>query len=429
MSDNAEVPWCLAPFVSLFQTADVTTSCCELFELTPYNTKPEAAESFLDSERIKSIRKSFLNYDLKTLPKTCQTCLKTPNSLNTFFNEKQDLKEMYLANKHRFDENGHIDKFPLVHLTLGISNKCNGACRMCGHITSSTRLELVENAGIRIHTSDPEFVLDFEGTELSIDLDQVINLINDHNDTLREVTLTGGDPSQADQLPLILDTLSQYKDNITICLISNGTFDRLVDGRLIWDVLDQFKIVHVVFSIDGMPEINEYIRVGLKTRRVIEIAHKCKDYFGDAPNRHISFNSTLSNLNIYYLPEFLDFMEENAVKKGLWVTLKPIRMPHYMAPHNLPPELRKKTLKKLREYAPTNERFKSFIQMAIRVLFLSPFSRIDWYNSILYNKKQDQVTGMIHPLLDSYKETIIESVDLTWHYRNFKPYKSGITNK
>lgn len=410
-STKDKLPLCLAPFIGLFHSFNISSPCCEFMNIDPVSyTKSKSPEEFLHSENLSRLRKSLMEYDYDSLPSTCKVCLNSPTSHSKFYTvvDHNHMIETYLAHKHKFDENGHIDKFPLAHLIIGISNKCNASCRMCFPMISSSKVKLLEDARIGSFTDRIDNDLKFKNTVASADIQQCIDLINNHKDTLREVVIQGGDPIQAEELPMILDTLLEYKNTIRINFLSNGTFDKLADGRLLWDILRQFNKADIIFSIDSIPEVNEYIRIGLKTKRILKLLLECEEYFKDLPHVSVGVHCTLSNYNIYYLPEFLDWIDEHIWHRKLWLNMNCVNRPIYQAPHNLPPELRLATLKKLREYKTDIPHFKSLIEIAKNALLRYPFSPSDWNTCLWLDKKQDVITKLSFPLFEPYKNSIIE---------------------
>ena len=81
----------------------------------------------------------------------------------------------------------------------------------------------------------------------------------------------------------------------------------------ILELWTHFKAVQMELSIDDIQERNEYIRYPVKWSSTLDFLNWCDNETED--NVYVSMNKTVQNLNIYYVPDMIDWVLEQKFKK------------------------------------------------------------------------------------------------------------------
>ena len=104
-------------------------------------------------------------------------------------------------------------------------------------------------------------------------------------------------------------------------------------------------------SLDDCYERGEYLRDGLKWEDFKETYFYMKD---SLENAEFYLNITVSNMNSYYLPEFLDVCLDELKMEKERIIINPVTVPEYYHLANLPLETKSKVLNKLKIYYEKN---------------------------------------------------------------------------
>ena len=201
-----------------------------------------------------------------------------------------------------------------VKYTVG--NQCNLSCRMCVPTSSSGVQKVWQAIG--------------RDSKAKLDEFDYYNYILDNSETIRYIDVMGGEPFYHKKTKQLLQTLvdRQHAENITLYIVSNAT---KIDEKTI-SLLKNFKEVVLTISTDGIRELQEYIRPGLKWSQFEANLELLKEN-----NINFQIASTLNVLNILNYED----LENWCMEKGYSITNPTIiEYPKEMAPHNLPIQLR-----------------------------------------------------------------------------------------
>lgn len=128
--------------------------------------------------------------------------------------------------------------------------------------------------------------------------------INDLAPHLELVRLTGGEPFMIPHHETILKKLKPFSRNISLEYSTNLSYD-LSDFKIILDMWSNFKDVSVVFSLDGMKDVNNYIRIGSDFKRIIKNAFIL---FEHKKVNKIVCSFTFQALNAFDLPAIIRYL-------------------------------------------------------------------------------------------------------------------------
>ena len=248
-------------------------------------------------------------------PPECQKCwnledqgLKSDrivkNSALDFYWDR-DLPFIYEDVKNGLDE--------ILMLKLLTSYTCNATCISCNSGSSSKWGELEQ----QIDPSKPQQKYKF------IDLDYVKQKVDFKN--LKMLSLIGGEPLYEKKNFDILEHLIELgNDQVFLSMVTNGSVALTTKQKRI---LSRFKNINFSVSIDGTGPVFEYLRFPLKWKDLT-----CNLAFFNEITDNISSNYSLSNLNILYHNQTVDWFDKN----NMVYSVNPIYTPSWLQTRALP---------------------------------------------------------------------------------------------
>jgi len=297
--------FCVLPFfgVEIAQNSPNNIYCCRLAPGT-------------DIEDVRnSIRKGQRS-------SACSTCWKL---------EDQGLDSERLMHNRAFDfyadrniqdvETAAIaGEFSSQIIKLSTSNLCNSTCVTCNS-TSSSAWAALENKKIQYQLI-PNSCLD------TIEWQDIVQL-----------SFVGGEPLLEKKNFDILSHLINL--NNTDCFISIVTNGSTAIAHKQLEILSNFPNLNICVSIDGVGRSFEYLRYPLKWSNLTANLALFKTLA-----KHVSVSCMISNLNIFYYTEIVDFFKTENID----YLCKQIVDPNYFAPGNLPPVVKEKVLSNNSKY-------------------------------------------------------------------------------
>lgn len=319
---------CYYPFMNLMTTANGKYKpCCKWSEVLTNNGEELQApkHSMKDawsSDELKQLRKDLL---AGKKPKKCQVC---------WNEEASGIKSMRYDSVNYGVNSRNLSKVNKpVRLDVYPSNVCNLKCRICSPEYSSKWIqEAKDTQGI-----DEEVHLNLT--------EENMNLLDDWLPNIVELGLFGGEPLfQKETFSLMQLCVDKgYSKNITLLINTNGS---IYSEKLV-NMFNSFKKVLLNFSIDDVEDRFEYQRKGAKWKHSITNIEKFVHAGGYKFEDRIESKMccTVSSLNIYYLPEYFDWM--NKTFPGMSIYLNFLHGPYSLSARNLPGEVKNKIREKL----------------------------------------------------------------------------------
>lgn len=323
MSESAEI-YCLAPWVhSFINTKGKRNLCCfrdhELNEVTEKDLIP-----FKDYWNSDSVKKDRLNM-LNNLPgEKCYPCdhrvLYNDHPRNFFFNKYQT-NEVIEEIRNKTDEFGETSFVPRF-LDYRFSNTCNFSCRMCAPGASS-RVEAEEkqfNTNLQGRPSYNEFRKSINEEHIIDEVQSLLKL-----GQVDQFYWAGGEPLitpehwETMQLAIDLDCAK----NIDVTYNTNFSLINFKQYNLI-DICSHFKSVKMLISLDGVGEVGEYIRKGLKWN---EFKERLKE-FRQLSNHEIKLTITITLPGLLYIKDLAEFIVQEELDYDVHIC-------HSNGPHDL----------------------------------------------------------------------------------------------
>ena len=211
---------------------------------------------------------------------------------------------------------GKLDR-PLM-LKLFTSYTCNATCISCGSGASSSWLQLNHQINPKISLKKYKFI-DLDKVKAQIDFKE-----------LKMLSLVGGEPLyEKKNFDLLEHIIEIGNTNLFLSLVTNGSVKLNSKQK---QILSKFKNINFSVSIDGTESVFEYIRFPLKWPDL----NRNLKFFNEISN-NVSSNYTLSNLNILYHNQTVDWFDKN----NIVYSVNPIYNPKWLRPQALPESIKK----------------------------------------------------------------------------------------
>lgn len=344
-------PECLMPWHALTLTGSGDIKpCCQLKGAQGNMHQGDQIVSTLSGARSQQLRQEFLE---GRRPEGCTSCWTREaaigESRRTWF-EKKFAKAVPKDTVYTA-----ADAASLLQVDLNLSNFCNLKCRMCGSWASHQWIEddqaLAQVSRDFKREGRPERLRLFE-----TDLQQVRDLMP-RLKSVRRIDFKGGEPMLAKAHPELLQLLidNDLHKDLNLTYTSNGT---VLNPRVL-ELLPRFREVTVIFSIEAVGPLYQYIRGGR-----FEIADLAKNVarYDELSNVTLGFNVATQIYNVTRLRELWEYLfsldlKHGSAKDAFKYTM--VNDPAYLSPFILPEPLRELALEKsagIEELAPIHQR-------------------------------------------------------------------------
>lgn len=261
--------------------------------MSQYNVKEKSFKEIMESDFWNELRDDMLKG--KKIP-GCYKCDKEDAgdkfsmrfNANNAWNEQNEFRPIDVNQKLSFK-----------YLELTTGRYCNLACRMC-----SSDLSTTWDADDKVLSEHYKDRFDFSKRPQVLDL----NFTADDFKETQLIKMTGGEPMIVPTFIPFIDKVieSGHTDNIMLQIYTNCSW---VPKSKIIDRLKQFGLVQIYLSIDGLDEVNDYIRYPSKWPTVEESAKKWLSLAKEYKNFDIVFSPTISLYNILQLPKMWNWWE------------------------------------------------------------------------------------------------------------------------
>ena len=330
MEEEINKHFCVQPFVNV--TTRITGQnnvCCNVDNQDSKITEQSPVD-FFNSQYVKQFREDMLDGVKRADCSGCQYQEShRQHSHRQRYNEYYHIKNgqtndyyKQIVNKLRLDA---IDK-PL-YVEMHVSNLCNLKCLTCNEIDSSQYHAENKMLGVSKHPMKnfTNFVVNTAKA-----LKDVI-----HPDLLF-LDVRGGETLMVPEIRKVLDEIDpNTASNITLKIQTNGT---IVPDETWTKVFRKFKNTKVNVSIDAFGERNTYIRYPSDWQAILNTIEYLK-------KQDIKFivNTVVSNLNILYLDELLEWVQNERYINYVYTLDSPI----HFRPSNLPTQCLQSAAEKL----------------------------------------------------------------------------------
>ena len=331
--------FCVLPFNSLATTPGGTLRICcnsdtnlnviRKADGTRYKVYKDDLVEAWNSEDYKTIRRQMLNGDK---PKMCLRCWKE---------EDAGLESA----RHRFNDKWYADtknysvdqEFKIEYLDLRLGNLCNLKCRMCNPYSSNQWIKEWELLGNSWQSEEElAWLSKLEWPTYYKLWESLLSAV----DSIEEIYLTGGEPTIIKEQYKLLNYLIEEGKARNIKLKYNTNLTNIPEELV--ELWKHFYFVQLNCSIDGVGELNRYIRYPSNWDAIIENFL----YFRTWPNIYIEIHCTVQLYNILTLDQFVEYF----IGYDHLLYFNILDRPSYLNIQILPTELKKLVENRLSKY-------------------------------------------------------------------------------
>jgi organic radical activating enzyme len=313
--------FCIVPFVhSCIHTNGDITLCCVSREKSEYNIKTSDIGQWWNSEYLQSVRQRLLNGEELT---ECRSCYELEQRGFSSQRHQRNLEYKIIHPDYAdkiIDYLGYDNLESPADIEIELTNLCNLKCIMCDETESSAIMS--ENKKLKIAVHDQS---EFSWDEATID--KIKNLFNVRDSKL--INIRGGEPFMVPQIKdILLDSIATGSSkNIKLHISTNCTkFDQE------WvEILDQFKEIRMMCSLDAVDRLSEYIRYNSDWNIVKENIKLMRTI----KNVNIVVNATVQNISLLGLDQLIAWCQ----KENLFLLLNILQDPRYLQIDVLPAQL------------------------------------------------------------------------------------------
>lgn len=305
MTANLPDTICPLPWLNLSLDVDGSSRPCCKFAHADQSTYQLAnlsdarLEDVWNSDAMQRLRSDFRAGER---PQECSACWdEEAAGIRSF-------RQTYLADRGITTQPDYDDPDPPqpAALDLKLSNACNLKCRICGPVASSAWLA-EELAHLPEASATATFLRAnkayFQANKLTHD-DANAATLRSWAPHIDHVEMTGGEPMLSRENREIIDLLVEHgrPERTTLLITTNAT---IVDERILAQI-PKFGSVTLTLSIDDIGERLTYERSPAVWP---DVAANIARYAAmSSPRCEVFTNCSVSTLNVWYLPEFLDWL-------------------------------------------------------------------------------------------------------------------------
>lgn len=287
--------YCVYPFnYAHIGHKGIPALCCNNGEhRLPYNIKEHTLYDIWRSPEIVDVRLAFKRMEC---PMGCEFCFDQEADGVRSFRQK--------ALRGTFGTNEPFNDSHIRGLDLRLGNTCNLACIMCNSYSSVQLYKMVPEMakhygwedGVEqriIADHDPK-LMDWCNNEQAWQ-----NIFTGIDDKLQHVYMAGGEPFYVNNFEDVLHNMMGYAPDAKYVINTNGT--RLLKDK---DV-QRFKNYNLEMrvSIDGLGEVDEYVRNGTKWEQKLAVMNQYYENF-----KIECWDITLNSLSVRQGPKLIEWL-------------------------------------------------------------------------------------------------------------------------
>jgi len=288
MNPTTSKTWCINAFHSISASNDGTTRPCCMYVSQDADAKYVLGE--------KTITEHLNHPEFEQLRNDCNNNVRNPGCVRCWAEEDGSGESKRVRDNKRYDQ-----QQGLVYFEASLGNQCNIRCRTCGPHSSSQWLEEGFLTQYNKIYSIKDYQSHIKRFYKSFEEDSAFwPDLESHLHTIKHLEFYGGEPFMSKKMWSILELAVEkgYAKDMEVHYATNGT---------LWPkqvaVWQHFKRVSVHFSIDGVGKQFEFMRYLADWEVVKDNMARSKTEKG---NLTLGWFVTLSNLNVYYLPEIIE---------------------------------------------------------------------------------------------------------------------------
>jgi len=319
MKVDASNSFCFYPFYQIAiksfnkEKVSAVAPCCNMMGSTnPFesytNNQKDSFQDYFYSEPMEKLRKQLIAGEK---PECCNICWNLENKglKSHRFNSEHSIPDKHVVN---------VESPKLVTVDIATGNNCNLRCRMCSPLSSNklnidynkmspTDIVAVEWTNTRIRDTSPK-----ENTAWK-------NFLKDHGEVVN-IKAVGGEPFITDEF---INLLKRYIEtgkakNTRLEITTNGT----KFSKKIMELLNEFKFIFLILSIDSVGKHYEYIRYPMPWKNLnISI-----DTFFERIKTHfdVVVSTPIMIYNVFTMDKLCEWAKEKNINHVFCDNVKPV---------------------------------------------------------------------------------------------------------
>jgi len=306
-------PYCTLPFVQFSTTVAGNYQACCIAKKQSENIVDVSPMDFFNGEHMKQLRYDMLKPGEPTdlIKDTCYKCIaneknsgnskRLQNYYTTNLDKTNTLQQRTLE-KIKDDRNVDLEPTDMDSFKIKIfGNLCNLKCTMCNPLVSSKIAAEQKRLGTLPRDWKGPIIID---QSKKMDMDKFRDDLKKILPTTNQIEIVGGEPLL---YPKVAGFVQWIVDNnmsrhLELRFVTNG----MTENFELFALFKYFRKVTIMFSIDGVGKIDEYIRTGTIWEQKVETMKN----IGQIPKVKLSFSTTVQLLNIGYLDEIHTFVKD-----------------------------------------------------------------------------------------------------------------------
>jgi sulfatase maturation enzyme AslB (radical SAM superfamily) len=370
INENNKQSWCVNADHAMSANNDGTTKICCMID----NVEDMSLTNNTIQENFQKIEFVKVREDLQAGIRNakCKLCWQEEDAGRK--SKRLRDNEKYISHLNR----GGEPFTGLAKFELNLGNTCNLKCRTCAPHSSSTWMqEYYDIYESKIYKNYKIFAQGMKRYHQTFDDDSKFwDELEETLPTIKQFDFYGGEPFMSKKMwrTLQLAVDKGFAKDIEVHYATNATH---------WpseniEVLKYFKHLNLNFSIDGIADKFEYLRYPAVWEEAKANMHTAKA-FGDLHhNAHISWCVTLSNMNIYYLPELLDVFFRDFPYFGIYLNL--VHGPKHFNIAYMPDDVKEKVIAKLEAIPQDYQVWQNFLPGVINFIKTGIHAPLHWNN-------------------------------------------------
>lgn len=323
--------FCVLPFLHLNIKQKGKLSACWRFpdKIGDYST--DTLTETWNGEKLRDVRRALLNGERHH---GCRSCwdLEDSGIPSTRLNSLGDYPDITPESVAEVvDEDYNMPIENLTCIEIRFDNICNLMCRHCSSDYSSKW-----DAACKKDDALREKMIE-HGTYRDADApknlnDKIIEEIGTLSDNLEYVMIAGGEPLYHDKHYGFLENMLHNAHKIKLSYNSNLTTLEYKNQNIL-DLWKKYKFITLRVSIDGYPQIYEYVRTHKDLNKV---ESNIREINTTLDNIYLSATCTTSVLNITRMPQIFEYFNS----LGAYIHTSLVQYPECLNPRILPKELK-----------------------------------------------------------------------------------------
>jgi organic radical activating enzyme len=343
INDNNKQSWCVNADHAMSANNDGSTKICCMIENDEDMTLTN-----------NSIQENFQKIEFVKIREELQAGVRNKKCRLCWEEEDAGRKSKRLRDNEKYL--GHISKggepfTGLAKFELNLGNTCNLKCRTCAPHSSSTWMQedFDLNRSKQHNFTYKLYAQEMKRYHQTFDDDSAFwNDLENNLSTIKQFDFYGGEPFMSKKMwkTLQLAVDKGYSKDIEVHYATNAT--QWPTENI--EVLKHFRHLNLNFSIDGVGDKFEYIRYPAIWEEAKANMITAREFAKTHHDIHISWCHTISNMNIFYLPELLDAFYKEFNHFGIYLNL--VHGPKYFNISYMPTDIKEQVIAKLEKINP-----------------------------------------------------------------------------